>query len=108
MADFVGITVGAGTAMAEPRCRAEPLGLSQGVRGCSASPSLTSLQFQVPGGEVGSIPGAELGEQRGHVTLDGPHRQVQLFGDVGVGQPGRQQAEDVGFSASPHGNYRTE
>jgi hypothetical protein len=54
---------------------------------------------EVAGEKVGSIAGAEFGEQRGHVTFDGPHRQVQLSGDIGVGQPGRQEGEDVGFSA---------
>jgi hypothetical protein len=88
-------------ATAQPMDRAELLGwkLSGWWQAVSASPSFTSLPFQVAGGEVGSIPGAEFGEQRGHVTFDGPHRQVQPCGNIGVGQPGRQEAEDVGFSA---------
>jgi hypothetical protein len=59
-----------------------------------------SLHCQVAGGEFGSVAGAELGEQRGHMTLDGPHRQVQLLGDGGIGQPGGDEGEGVGFSTA--------
>jgi hypothetical protein len=60
---------------------------------------LMALQLQVASGEVGSILGAEFGEQRGDVTLDGPHRYVQLVGDGGVRQPDGDEGEGIGFAA---------
>jgi hypothetical protein len=50
------------------------------------------------GGRLGPVAQAELGQQVSDVVLDGLAGDVQPLGDLGVGQPGPDQLQDLGLA----------
>src|SRR6266496_1931724 len=68
---------------------------------CGRSPSrgVQQAQFAGPAGRIGPRPAVKLGQDALDVHLDGTRAQEQLPGDLPVGEPGGDQADDFNFPA---------
>jgi hypothetical protein len=53
--------------------------------------------------ELYPVPGAQLGQQSGHVRLGGAHGDMQGGGDLGVGQAEALQFEHLAFAVGDSG-----